>query len=105
MGGPKCSQRIVMSCLSLALAVGLALGPLLVAGHGNMVWPPTWFDRDGKDGLRPGGVGKGENLPMMWFSNWTFIPEEHGPPLILCSSPFPISTAMPSQYGIGPIAS
>ena len=65
-----------MSCLSLALAVGLAFDPLLVAGHGNMVWPPTWFDPDGKDGLRPGGVGVSENLPMMWFSNWTFIPEE-----------------------------
>ena len=58
------------------LAITLALGPLLVASHGNMVWPPTWFDPDGKDGLRPGGVGLSENLPMMWFSNWTLIPED-----------------------------
>ena len=61
--------------LNLALLL-LGLGPLLVAGHGNMVWPPTWFDADGKDGLMPGGVGRGENLPMMWFSNWTTIPED-----------------------------
>ena len=60
----------------LCLAIFLALGPLLVASHGNMVWPPTWFDPDGKDGLRPGGVGLGENLPMAWFSNWTLIPED-----------------------------
>ena len=60
----------------LCLAITLALGPLLVASHGNMVWPPTWFDPEGKDGLRPGGVGLSENLPMMWFSNWTLIPED-----------------------------
>ena len=60
----------------LCLAIFLALCPLLVASHGNMVWPPTWFDPDGKDGLRPGGVGLGENLPMAWFSNWTLIPED-----------------------------
>ena len=52
------------------------VGPLTVAAHGNMVWPPTWFDPHGKDGLMPGGVIYGENAPLQWFSNWTFIPED-----------------------------
>ena len=63
-----------MMMLSSRLVFAL-VGPLSVAGHGNMVWPPTWFDPDGKDGLMPGGVIYGENAPLQWFSNWTFIPE------------------------------
>ena len=71
---PKASQRKMMRCSTLLLGL-VASGPLSVAAHGNMVWPPTWFDPDGKDGLMPGGVIYGENAPLQWFSNWTFIPE------------------------------
>jgi hypothetical protein len=65
----------------LGLYVALAtLGPLYVAGHGNMVWPPSWFDPLGEVGLDPGGLtnydGFGDSSPIMWFSNWTFIPGE-----------------------------
>merc|ERR1711962_1328209 len=67
-------QSTRMRCTILLLS--LLFGPLAVAGHGNMVWPPTWFDPEGKDGLMPGGVIYGENAPLQWFSNWTFIPEE-----------------------------
>ena len=52
------------------------LGPLQVLGHGNMMWPPTWFDPNGTIGLTPGGFMHGdyETAPNMWFTNWTFIP-------------------------------
>ena len=62
----------------LGLLVFVWLAPL-VWSHGNMVWPPTWFDPRGEIGLSPGGFmmgGKGESISIMWFSNWTFIPEE-----------------------------
>ena len=51
-------------------------GPLQVLGHGNMMWPPTWFDPNGTIGLTPGGFMHGdyETAPNMWFTNWTFIP-------------------------------
>ena len=54
------------------------LGPLSVLGHGNMMWPPTWFDPNGTVGLTPGGFMHGEydTAPNMWYSNWTFIPGE-----------------------------
>jgi len=58
----------------LAILTLASLGPLLVAGHGNMVWPPTWFDKNGDIGLASGGFMK--NDIIMWFSNWTFIPGE-----------------------------
>jgi len=47
--------------------------------HGNMMWPPSWFDPNGEVGLSPGGFfdfAKIEVPPVMWFSNWTFIPGE-----------------------------
>merc|ERR1711971_521220 len=71
-------QRKMMHCSTLVFAL---LGPLSVAGHGNLVWPPTWFDPEGKDGLMPGGVIYGENAPLQWFSNWTFIPRSRRRPL------------------------
>ena len=46
--------------------------PFFVAGHGNMVWPPTWFDIEGSVGLSPGGFMMADQI--MWFTNWTFIP-------------------------------
>ena len=60
-----------MELTGLVLA---AFGPLLVVGHGNMVWPPTWFDTNGDVGLSPGGFMMKDQ--SMWFSNWTFIPGE-----------------------------
>jgi len=48
--------------------------PFFVAGHGNMVWPPTWFDIEGSVGLSPGGFMMADQI--MWFTNWTFIPGE-----------------------------
>jgi len=59
----------------------------LVAGHGNMVWPPVWWDRGGFTGLKEGqhcSAGKdltfGDALRTgvncMWYTNYTHIPEE-----------------------------
>ena len=48
----------------LGLLVFVWLAPL-VWSHGNMVWPPTWFDPRGEIGLSPGGFmmgGKGESI-------------------------------------------
>jgi len=42
-----------------------------VFGHGNIVWPPTWFDANGEMGLTPYmGCARGQCL---WFTNWTFV--------------------------------
>eukprot|EP00088_Acartia_fossae_P050779 TRINITY_DN5695_c0_g1_i1.p1 TRINITY_DN5695_c0_g1~~TRINITY_DN5695_c0_g1_i1.p1 ORF type:complete len:329 (-),score=66.56 TRINITY_DN5695_c0_g1_i1:99-1085(-) len=70
------------------LLVGLIL-PLLflgteVAGHGSMVWPYTWLDAHGVNGLAAGRecasmamVNEGRYAPScMWFTNYTFIPGE-----------------------------
>jgi len=52
-----------------------------VWSHGNMMWPPSWFDPRGEIGLSPGGFMQGgppggEDPAIMWFTNWTFIPDE-----------------------------
>merc|ERR1711971_1267354 len=63
----------------------LLLLPLSVSGHGNMVWPPVWWDVGGQVGLTPGAScyagydytflddpGKtGANC--MWYTNYTHI--------------------------------
>ena len=52
----------------------LVLGPLSVLGHGAMVWPYNWQDKNGEVGLEPYGyltLGS-----VSWFTNWTFIPGE-----------------------------
>jgi len=47
-----------------------------VQGHGNMVWPPTWFDSYGLTGLTPGhqcqADGGTEVGACMWYTNYTF---------------------------------
>merc|ERR1711971_1097382 len=93
-------QRKMMHCSTLVFAL---LGPLSVAGHGNLVWPPTWFDPEGKDGLMPGGVIYGQNAPLQWFSNWTFIPEDQE--ATLDPSLFRTFTATPTKSGTQSVAS
>ena len=48
-----------------------------VSGHGNLVWPNNWFDKDGRVGMYPGGqcVAGGEVgvTSCLWFNNYTFI--------------------------------
>ena len=66
-----CTHSDKMELTGLVLAT---FGPPLVVGHGNMVWPPTWFDTNGDVGLSPGGFMMKDQ--SMWFSNWTFIPGE-----------------------------
>merc|ERR1719348_343382 len=61
----------------------------LVAGHGNMVWAPVWWDRAGHVGLKSGqhctagaeyNFGEGDpfktGVNCMWYTNYTFIPGE-----------------------------
>jgi len=69
----------------LVTLVVATLGPLSVVGHGNLMWPPSWFDPNGTIGLSPGGFMQGglpedvyswPNSPIMWFTNHTFIPGE-----------------------------
>jgi len=66
--------------LILFLAV-FSVVPDYANGHGNMMWPPSWFDPNGEIGLSPGGVilgvaGMEWAPPLSWFTNWTFIPGE-----------------------------
>merc|ERR1711971_1460962 len=42
------------------------LGALSVHGHGNMMWPPTWFDPNGTIGLTPGGFMHGDYETAPW---------------------------------------
>merc|ERR550519_1205976 len=67
------------------------LFPLSVLGHGNMVWPPVWWDRGGNIGLKKGQhcvagyqyifyddpAKAGVNC--MWYTNFTHIV---GPPTL-----------------------
>merc|ERR1711934_379178 len=73
MGDRKSKMLLTTVLLSI-------LGPLSVLGHGNMVWPPSWFDPNGTIGLSPMGFMYGypefKDAPVSWFSNWTFIPGE-----------------------------
>jgi len=59
----------------------------LVAGHGNMVWPPVWWDIGGEIGLTPGqhcysgseysfGDAAKSGVNCMWYTNYTHIPGE-----------------------------
>jgi len=63
----------------------LLLLPLCVSGHGNMVWPPVWWDIGGQVGLTPGAscfagheytflddpAKSGANC--LWYTNYTHI--------------------------------
>merc|ERR1711872_284396 len=63
--------------MSVTYILPLILAPLGVLGHGNMVWPNTWFDQGGWVGLTPGGQCRAAGLGVascMWFTNFTFIP-------------------------------
>jgi len=63
--------------MSVIYILPLILAPLGVLGHGNMVWPNTWFDQGGWVGLTPGGQCRAAGLGVascMWFTNFTFIP-------------------------------
>ena len=74
-----------MTYMSLLLLLVL---PTLVLGHGNIVHPPNWFDRDGAIGMSPGlqcAQGYGLNITgvvtpfetsCFWFNNYTFVEEE-----------------------------
>jgi len=72
--------------LSLLLFSVAALLPLC-QGHGNMVWPPVWWDRGGRVGLTSGqhcsagseytfGDPAKAGANCMWYTNYTFIPGE-----------------------------
>jgi len=63
----------------------LFLLPLSVSGHGNMVWPPVWWDVGGQVGLSPGAScyagyeytflddpGK-SGANCLWYTNYTHI--------------------------------
>jgi len=68
-------EAALVMILLLFLAI-CSVGPQYAEGHGNMVWPPSWFDPNGEIGLTPGGFADWDSSPISWFSNWTFIPGE-----------------------------
>merc|ERR1712098_812361 len=82
----NCEERAMLSGIFLFLAFMV----LESQGHGNMVWPPVWWDQGGAIGLTSGehctagwqyhfGDGKDPfkvGVNCMWFTNWTFIPGE-----------------------------
>jgi len=65
------------------LTTFLALGKV-VEGHGNLVWPYTWLDQDGYNGLKGGRQCSSAAMlddgrwagSCMWFTNYTFIEGE-----------------------------
>merc|ERR1719347_2145846 len=52
----------------------LALFPLTILGHGNMMLPTPWMDPGGKIGLRNKMNCVGAFSSCLWFTNYTFIP-------------------------------
>merc|ERR1711909_249599 len=68
-------EAALVMILLLFLAI-CSVVPQYAEGHGNMVWPPSWFDPNGEIGLTPGGFADWDSSPISWFSNWTFIPGE-----------------------------
>lgn len=67
-----------------ALILGLVCLGGRVSGHGSMVWPYTWLDQGGQNGLVPGGECKSfavledgrYGASCMWFTNNTLIQGE-----------------------------
>jgi hypothetical protein len=85
--------------IKMHVALGL-VGIALVAGHGQMMNPPSWFQTDGLPRVCPMADGASWGLGAMWYTNYTFVPK--GVPVMPDNDPRRTFTDYSNSPGYGP---